>query len=560
MQYLLLANISLAAFFALYYLMLRRETFFQVNRAYLLGTMLLSFAIPFFPLDWMDDHYSQTFIADARFTLDEVLIGTTPHAAPVPDDLWNRLTTWEYVYFIGLMIHILLLCYKFFRLKTDLKRPIQPGQAFSFFKQIRVDEHQQGKAHITAHENIHANQYHSLDILVMECFHVISWFNPLFYLLKREVKLNHEYIADAAVCNDHKQKVHYAELLLHQAFMGTNNNLINHFKQKNLMKSRIKMLFQQRSARPSAFKYALVLPLALCLLLFTAAKMPNSIEQILEKGILEKGNLNEQAFLKLLGLQFNYVQQAKENGTAGNVDIAFTKSGNAINEIRLLNDPGDGLGQEGMRLLTKKQIADAAPEGKYIIRISTELMPQNVAKNKQENQAPQLAGYINLDRVVVIGKNLQQKEKQVALQEILISDDTTKRKKALIAWNPDSNVINSQHVDVQPIPPTGNLASFYRFIGNNYNYPDSARKAEVNGSIIVEFAIQKDGSLSDIKILRDLKYGTGEEAVRVLKKAGKWTPGYQKSKPVTVSYTLPIRLNLRSQTEKASASEDKSSD
>lgn len=98
-------------------------------------------------------------------------------------------------------------------------------------------------------------------------------------------------------------------------------------------------------------------------------------------------------------------------------------------------------------------------------------------------------------------------------------------------------------VEVPPQPP-GGMASFLKYIGDTYNYPAQAESQGVSGRVILTFVVEKDGSVSDIKIVRDLKYGTGEEAIRVLKGAKKWTPGVQNGRPVRVQYTLPIVLNL----------------
>lgn len=98
-----------------------------------------------------------------------------------------------------------------------------------------------------------------------------------------------------------------------------------------------------------------------------------------------------------------------------------------------------------------------------------------------------------------------------------------------------------QSVEVSPEPP-GGMAAFRDWIGKNYNYPSAAIDNGINGTVEVSFVVERDGSLTDIKVLRDLKFGTGEEAVRVLKRAAKWTPGIQNGRPVRVAYTLPIRL------------------
>ena len=98
---------------------------------------------------------------------------------------------------------------------------------------------------------------------------------------------------------------------------------------------------------------------------------------------------------------------------------------------------------------------------------------------------------------------------------------------------------NTAGIEVRPEFP-GGMNAFYSFISNNYNVPDS--KDFLGGKVFVNFVIEKDGELSDIKVLRDVGFGTGEEAIRVLKKCPKWTPGEQNSKFVRCSYALPIAL------------------
>jgi len=101
-----------------------------------------------------------------------------------------------------------------------------------------------------------------------------------------------------------------------------------------------------------------------------------------------------------------------------------------------------------------------------------------------------------------------------------------------------------QSVEIDPNPP-GGMAEFMKWVGANYDYPQGAIEAGVNGQVQVSFVVERDGSLTDIKVVRDLKYGTGEAAVKLLQKAKKWSPGIQNGRPVRVAYTLPIRLNLQ---------------
>lgn len=101
----------------------------------------------------------------------------------------------------------------------------------------------------------------------------------------------------------------------------------------------------------------------------------------------------------------------------------------------------------------------------------------------------------------------------------------------------DNTIYNSAGIEVKPEFP-GGMAKFYKFIENNYNVPSDSP----GGKVFIQFVVEKDGSLTDIKVLRDIGYGTGKEAERVLRKSPKWTPAEQNGKKVRCSYQLPITL------------------
>ncbi|WP_353128867.1 energy transducer TonB [Parapedobacter pyrenivorans] len=98
-------------------------------------------------------------------------------------------------------------------------------------------------------------------------------------------------------------------------------------------------------------------------------------------------------------------------------------------------------------------------------------------------------------------------------------------------------------VEIEPMFP-GGMQAFFDYVQKNYRYPAGAIANGVKGKIILTFIVERDGSLTDIKIVRDLKFGTGEEAIRLLKSAPKWNPGIQNGREVRVAYTLPIGLDI----------------
>ena len=102
----------------------------------------------------------------------------------------------------------------------------------------------------------------------------------------------------------------------------------------------------------------------------------------------------------------------------------------------------------------------------------------------------------------------------------------------------DSTIYNTAGIDVKPEFP-GGMNEFYKFIGKNYQTPPNKN---LSGKVYVTFVIEKDGSLAGIKVLRDLGYGTGKEAIRVLELSPKWMPGEQNGQKVRCTYSLPISI------------------
>jgi protein TonB len=108
----------------------------------------------------------------------------------------------------------------------------------------------------------------------------------------------------------------------------------------------------------------------------------------------------------------------------------------------------------------------------------------------------------------------------------------------------DNGVYVSAGLQVQPEYP-GGMAAFNEYVHRNFNVPEVDR--DMNARIIVSFIVEKDGSLTDIKVLKDPGFGLGKEAIRVLKSMKKkWSPGVQNGKNVRASFTLPIAINIKS--------------
>ncbi len=103
----------------------------------------------------------------------------------------------------------------------------------------------------------------------------------------------------------------------------------------------------------------------------------------------------------------------------------------------------------------------------------------------------------------------------------------------------DNLIYNIAGIEVKPDFP-GGLEKFYQFFNNNFQIPD---EEDLKGKVYATFVVEKDGALSEIKILRDIGYGTGGESIRVLKLSPKWIPGKQNGKIVRVLYSMSFPIS-----------------
>ncbi|MES2812553.1 MAG: TonB family protein [Bacteroidota bacterium] len=108
----------------------------------------------------------------------------------------------------------------------------------------------------------------------------------------------------------------------------------------------------------------------------------------------------------------------------------------------------------------------------------------------------------------------------------------------------DGSEIEYTEIEKQPSPRKG-YQDFYKYIGSSFKYSDEAVKNKVNGRIFIEFVIEKDGKIIDVKLVRGLGYGLDEEAIRVISNYENWIPGQQKGKNVRVRYSVPIMISLK---------------
>jgi TonB family protein len=218
-----------------------------------------------------------------------------------------------------------------------------------------------------------------------------------------------------------------------------------------------------------------------------------------------------QKFYEFLGGNIKYPEQAVKNNVQETVYLAFIVEKNgAISDIKVDGEKvGYGLEEEAVRVMKLSKHWNPGMENKKPVRVKYNLPVKFAIPGKPRNPSIRKA-----------------------------PNNSAKADNS-------ANTIYS-HVSMET-PPTypGGIAQFYKALMTNMEYPKAARDAKIQGTVYLSFVIEKDGSLADIKTDgKKLGGGTDEEAIRVLKLAGKWNPGLKNGKPVRVKYNVPVKFTM----------------
>ena len=280
--YFLKVNIALVLFYAFYRLFFYSDTFFNLRRGMLQTFLLMAVLYPLLDISgWVKEYKPVTEAATLYVAmLPEVFVNASKTPAVQAKDLITDLLLiayWSGVVLLGIRFlfqlgSILLMS---FRCKTTWingsKVHLLNEQAgpFSFFQLVFVHPQSHSEKEleeILTHEQTHARQLHSLDVMLGELLTIVCWFNPFVWLLKREVRQNLEYLADQTVILNGHDRKSYQYHLLGLANQKAAANLYNSFNVLPL-KNRIRMMNKKRSHDIGRTKYLLFVPLAATLML-----------------------------------------------------------------------------------------------------------------------------------------------------------------------------------------------------------------------------------------------------------------------------------------------------
>lgn len=284
-----------ALFLAVYDLFLKKETFFQLNRTYLIVTSLLAYIIPSLKIDKVSDIIPITFQENIVY-LPEVLLSPTNVIEEKFDWASLLFSSLKWIFWIGLLLAALSFLNKLYQIikliyinEKQNKESYQlvflkDRRAFSFFNYIFLgkDIEQEYKKQIIDHELVHVKQKHSFDLLLFELQKIAFWFNPFSYLFQHRIAELHEFIADSKTIKT-IDKAEYFQNLLNQTFGSHKISFINPFLKISLIKKRIVMLNKNKSKKVLKLKYLLLVPVLVSMLVYSSCEKKQDLISIVKK-------------------------------------------------------------------------------------------------------------------------------------------------------------------------------------------------------------------------------------------------------------------------------------
>ena len=608
MLYVIKAAITLALLYSCFFLFLSKETFHRFNRCMLVGIMLVSLFMPMF-------HFTTshpTTLNEEVYIVQNYIEHDTPPiivtAQQAQGITWIQALTW--IYMAGVVLMLILTLVQ----ATSLIRFMSSGvrhtdsqgntvilhnndvPPFSIFRYIvmSVKDYESSRQYILTHEQEHIRLGHTYDLLLLQGMKTLMWFNPFIWFLSRDLKAVHEYEADQAVINQGIDAKSYQQLLVMKVVGNRLQPFTNNLNHGSL-KKRIVMMYQKPSNRWLMLKALCAIPVAaLTINTFATPIETDPVEDMVKT--LETTNVPA----------FNEVKEALPSPkTAEEASeekpFAITTDSNNIddNPLILINGhevkipadiktiDGETLGK--MLHINKEDIAsvtvlkNGAATAIYgekakngVISIETkafQAQPKDTVVVKNEvSDVLNISSAVNIDELMEKLPGAEKHEdgsitingkvvKKILLQGQEVYDD-----------DDDDPVFE---VTEEPAQYPGGQAALMQYLAQNIRYPKISAENGVQGRVLVQFVVEKDGSLSNFAVVKKsgdiitknaqsgitvnaLGSATEEskvpqeafdalnaEAVRVLREIPKWIPAKQRGQEVRMRYTLPITFRLQ---------------
>ena len=510
--------VLIAIFYMFYRLMLARETFHRVNRLTLLLTAAASFVLP---LCVITLHKTVRMEAVPMVSVGNLQMEMAADAGP---EWWQVLL--PTIFIIGVVAtlgHTLMSMFRILMLiKRSEKHPQPDGiticvtsndqiQPFSWMRYIVMSrrDYEDGNPAILAHERGHIRLRHSWDLLLVDTLTALQWFNPAMWMLRQDLRAIHEYEADGEVLSLGINARQYQYLLITKAASIGGYSLANGISHSTL-KNRINMMLHKKSSQTSLLKLLALVPIVGLALAVNAEKVQDvvytntvapSAEELVNEEILQAepqpAEVVDEA--KNKPITFQVVFSPEDSPIAG-VPVLIVETGKPVKS------------------------AETDKDGKFVL----------------DNP---VVGSLVTFTVVNYSKGIRITKDMVAKGDVVkVAFGANRSEKEESEGTPDPNKAYDM-VDEMPQFPGGPSALF-EFLSKNIQYPKEAEDANLQGRVIVSFVVEKDGSVSNAKVVRPIDPLLDAEALRVVNSMPKWIPGKQNGEAFRVKYTIPVTFRV----------------
>ena len=553
LSYTLKSAFCLILFYPAYRLLLSRETFHRFNRIALLALLALSALLPLVTIG------SALPTSNIATTMPQEFPTLQPEAmnavqevasAPLTTLSWAHVLLW--IYLLGCIVYACHQLISFVRLGSLIrkaKREPMPEYInikgrrmhvrlyvhdeelapFSWMHLIVVSRkslEESGRA-ILIHELAHIAHRHSWDLLLADVCLLFQWFNPTAWLLKQELRTVHEYEADDMVVQSGINARDYQTLLIKKAVGTRLYSMANNLNHSSL-KKRITMMLKKRSNPWARLKYLSILPLAaLSVAVFARPEVSNKLNEISSVKVTELTSIAKADEVK-----------SSENSPAKLVNV----SGKVINERT--GKPIAGVSIVVMNPADGRIIAAcvSSQNGKFSLDSYEGLAMRFSFVGMQEPK-------VIIPRGGSKSMTVTMREEAHSIPEMMVVAYAPEKKSYPVPEPKTSSSKGDEGevfyiVEQAPEFP-GGMGELMKFLQRNVKYPTAAQQAGIQGKVVVEFTVKKDGSVADIKVIRSVNPELDAEAMRVISVMPKWKPGEQRGTPVDARFDLPINFHLQ---------------
>ncbi|WP_209319745.1 M56 family metallopeptidase [Ancylomarina longa] len=588
----------MAFFYALYWLFLKRDTFFRINRIFLLLTLVASIIIPSLEIPFQTkikttpDEYNMldaVVITSHQYLntnmLQEVVVTATAK---------NNLIWYQYlglIYGLGVFVFAVRFLKNIIQLLVwgkSSKRIHEKGvklvimkdhyPPFSFLNAIFISREDFNKPNfesILAHERVHVEQFHTFDLLLIEILSVLFWLNPIIWFYKLSIQEVHEYLADDQVVSDTENPNTYKMHIVNQIVGGELFRLANNFGQSTV-KKRISMLGKIKTPKIALVKLLLLIPIFI--ILFSAFSF--TIRE--EKKISSEDKISQWIPDDLKHFySFSTDIYGIDNEEELHFDTKKVSAGiksleykDKINqeEIFTISDemseyPGGVVALQNFiakNIIYPKKAEDENIEGRvfvsFVVNKLGKVTNEHIVKgdhtclNKEAlrvistvpnwKHGKRKGNPVNVAYTISVNFNL----KNLLDSPVVAPQPLFKRiKNASDYLLEDKLKLQTQKsfYIIEQMPKfTGGIKGFRRYVASHIKYPILAVEQGYQGQIFVNFLVNNDGRVTHAKIIKGANVELNREALRVINNMPKWIPGKQNDKNVAVSYIIPIRFSL----------------